>query len=482
MSTLKKNLLKGTVWSIGGVLCSLLVTFATNIWLARLLSPQEFGEVGIIMFFITLFTVFTEGGLAGALVRKKEATEDDYSTVFVFNFVISIFCFLLLVLFSGIIANYYHNPNLEKILIVSGFVLIINSFQITQNARLISELKFKQKYIYRFCAVLIASVVGIICAYQGFGVWALIIIQLLTAGLFTIILWIWEGTFFKLYFNKESFKELYGYGVNTTLASLLNTAFDNIYQVILGKYFSISEVGYFYQAKKLQDIPGGIINMITQNVVFSSLSKLQDDKAQFMSAYNKIMLMFTVTLGLTSSLMYLYAENIIMLFYGQKWVGSIFYMQVLTIASFFYLQELFNRTILKVFNQTKQILYLEFIKKGIQLVSIVLGLYFLNLKILIFGFALTNILNYGINFYFSRRIMGKVSFYELIVVVKIFFISAFLTFLVLQLCNYLKIENNTALLFIPVFVIAYFLSLSVFKIFNLFLEFRNIKNLITNKS
>ena len=326
MSSFKKSIISGTIWSIAGQVATLLIILISNVILARMLSPKEFGQIGIIMFFIMLANVFTEGGLSGALIRKKNATKIDYSTVFIFNLIVSIFCFLLLLLFSDFIANYYNDHLLKKLIIVSGFVLIINAFQITQNAKLMSDMKFKQKTLYRFFAVLIATIIGLIFAYLGYGVWALVVIQLLISFNMTLILWFFEGLHLSVKFNRKSFNELYGFGINTTIASLLNTTFDNIYQLILAKHFSLNQTGFYYQAKKLQEVPTGVINMVAQSVVFSSLSKLQDDKTLFINAYNKIFLYFLIVLGLITILTYVYAEQIILLLYGKKRIDSVIYM------------------------------------------------------------------------------------------------------------------------------------------------------------
>ena len=288
MSKLKETIIKGTIWSVTGQMATILISLGTNIWLARLLTPKEFGQVGIIMFFIVFADVLTESGLGGALIRKKNASREDYSTVFVTNLIFSALFYLIIILASGSIASFYNDIIIKDLLIVAGLVLIINAFQLTQNVKLISDMKFKKKSLYRFIAVFISSSIGIYLAINGLGVWSLVLIYLMSAAINTILLWIFEGSFLKFEFFKASFKELYSFGLNTTLASLLNTVFDNIYQLILGKYFSLSQTGYFYQAKRLQSVPSNLVDIISQSVIFSALTKLQDDKQSFGVVYNKI--------------------------------------------------------------------------------------------------------------------------------------------------------------------------------------------------
>src|SRR5690606_29369958 len=192
MSTLKKSFITGFIWSFVGQTSYLFVALIANIILARLLSPYEFGQVGIVMFFIIISKVLTESGLTGALVRKKDATEEDFSTVFIFNLIISVFLFFLLVLFSGLIADFYDNRALKNILIALAFILIINAFQFTQNAKIVRDLKFKKQSLYALVAVILSSLIGLILALFDYGVWALVIMQICNAFILTLLYWIYE--------------------------------------------------------------------------------------------------------------------------------------------------------------------------------------------------------------------------------------------------------------------------------------------------
>lgn len=478
MSSFKRSVLHGTLWSLFGQGGNMAVTFITNIILARLLTPYEFGQVGIIMFFIMLANVFTEGGLGGALVRKKEIEKEDYASVFVFNLIVSILCFTLLILFSGQISRYYKDAELQNLLIVAGGVLLINAFQMTQNAKMLREMKFKRKSIYTFVAVLLASITGVILAINGFGVWSMVIMQLLIAAFTTSLIIFFEGAYFSLRFNKKAFKELYGFGINTTLASLLNTAFDNIYQLIMGRFFSISQVGLFYQAKKLQEVPSNAINQLTLGVLFTSLSKLQEDRRAFVRVYSKIILLFTIVMGFITSFIYLYSESIILILYGRAWIGAVFFMKLLCIASFFYLQEMVNRIIFKVFNQTRKILYLEIMKKVIQAVSIVIGVVTLDLKVLIIGFVISSVISYFVNFYSSRKVLGIFDWYEVFLLLKVIFIATICVITITYLLQLLNISGIYEFLLFPVLILLYAALLRILKVANLITEFKELKNIL----
>jgi len=477
----KRNIIINFFWSFLGRGGYLFIGLITNIVLVRLLSPYEFGQVGIIMFFIVLAKVLTESGLSGALIRKEEANTQDYSTVFVFNLVISFSLMLLLIIFSGKISDFYEDPQLKNILIVSSTVLLINAFQITQIAKLIRDLNFRKKAIYEFFSIFFASIIGVVLAFSSAGVWSVIVMQISTSLILTLILWIFEGPFLKITFDIASFKSLYRFGANTTVASFLNTSFDNIYQLVLGKYFAITQTGLFFQAKKLQEVPVGVVQSTALGVVFSSLSKFQNDLPQFKRTYDQITKMFTIIVGLICLLIFFYAENIIHLLYGKDWLEATFYVQVLIIASFFTLQETLNRIIFKVFDKTEKILYLEIIKKSIQMGTIIIGVYLLDIEILLYGFLFTSVVSYFINYYYSRKIYDSFSWYELALILKVFFVSGIVVLGSLAAEHYLFLTDYYSFWLLPLIIVTYFFLLKAVGVSNIIIDIKNVLNLYRNK-
>ncbi|SNS23272.1 Membrane protein involved in the export of O-antigen and teichoic acid [Belliella buryatensis] len=473
--SLKNELISGTLWSIGGQLSSLAISLLANIYLARQLSPEEFGQMGIVMFFIVISNVFSEGGLAGAIIRKEKVTKIDYSTVFVFNIFVSFLCFCIIYLISESIGKFYSDPVIKNLLVFASIILIVNAFHITQNASLVRSMRFKQKSLYNFIAVFFSSIVGVILAKTGYGVWSLVTMHVLTSVITTVLLISFEGFLPRLRFSFDSFSSLYSFGVNTTLASLLNTAFDNIYQLILGKYFSILQVGLFFQAKKIQDVPGNIISRVLQSVIFSSMSKLQDDKNKFIKEYKTIMVFFSVILGIITLLFFLYAKNILSLLLGEKWLGATLFLKFLTVASFFYFHEMLNRVIFKVFNKTRKILVLEVVKKIILSLTIVLGIIKTDINVLMLGLVFSNVISYLLNTYQSNKIIGGLFRIELFFIIKIIFVISFIISLCEIIFNFNKIEGLEAFYFLPLIFILYFFSLKVFNVFDIILYLRRVK-------
>ena len=474
MSSFKTSIIFGAIWSIVGQFGYVGVVLITNIILSRLLSPYVFGQIGIVMFFIILFNVLVEGGMGGALIRKKEVSNIDYTTVFIFNLLLSLFLFILLIITSGSIASYYKDPDLRNILIISGLLLIFNSFQLVHNIKLIRELRFKRKAAYSLCSIILASLVGLIMAYTGFGVWSMVIIQLSNAIFLSLFLWFIEGNFGKLIFSKSSFKELIGFGANTTFALMVNTAFENIYQLVLGRFFSINQVGFFYQAKKLLDMPAAVVSVTGSGVVYSSLSKLQSDLGAFLKVFRKVLFIYTVIVGLVVTLVFFYAENIILILYGSKWIESSYYMKLLCIVTFFTCVNYINELIFKVFNQTKRILQVMIIRNAIQAITILLGVYFLNLDVLIYGFILAIFTSFMLYFYFSREVLQISTHSEIIKIAKIVGLSVCLVISFTFITNMMQIFGMIKLILAPLIILIYLLGIQYLNIFDIKSELRFI--------
>lgn len=467
MSNITAKLKKGLFWSVGGESSYLIISLVVNIILARLLSPEEFGVMAIAYFFIAISQVLTESGLSGALVRKNDATEIDNSTIFIFNLVISLFLYILLFFTSGWIEKFYEISNLSLYLKVLGLVLIVNAFRIIQQVKLVKELDYKTIAKIKLVSLLIASPIAVVMAYNEFGIWALITMQCVNSFLTALFYWVTQGGLEIYTFSKSSFKELYKFGLFTTLSSILDTAFDNIYQLILGKYFNLTQTGFYYQAKKLTGVSVSVIKSATSGVVFATLSKIQDDKEQFDKMYSNVNRIFTVIVGLLCLLIFLYAREILYLAYGEKWLNADFYMKILAVAYFFYMQEQFNRNIFKVFNKTHKIFILEIIKKSIIFISVAIGIYFRSIEILMYGYMITYIISYYINYYVSRTVYKSTStFLEMSYTLKTIGISLIIGGLFELINKTFSVPFLYDLIYLPIVIGGYLLLLNGWKVIN----------------
>lgn len=476
--SLKKSIISGSVWSLAGQFLIMIITLLANIILARMLTPDDFGKIGIIMFFINIAYVLSEGGLSAALIRKPEATSEDYSTVFVFNFVIGLAGFVVISLFSTYIAEFYKDPSLQLPLIVSGFVLILNATQFTTNTRLIAEMRYRDKSIYEFTAVILSSIAGVIAAYKGLGLWSIVLMQISRALFITFFYTIFEKYKQSFTFSKSSFKELYGFGLNTSLSSLINIGFDNVYQLILGGFLSLNQVGFYYQAKKIQDVPTHIFNILSQGPVYAGLSKIQYDKDRFVAAYNKIASLIMFFVGLITIVFFLFSDQIIIALFGLKWIEAGFYLKFLSVASFFFIQENVNRVIFKIFNKTKNLLVLELFKKFFQIISIFVGIYYKDIYILLSGIIISNAIGYLVNYYFASRILNDPEYKELNHILKVSSVILGILFIAQGLKDYYMIEGLTLLLLLFSVLITYIIVLFMLGLVHPKKQFQEILNII----
>lgn len=475
---LSRSMLINTLWSFFGRFGYLAVVLGSNVILVRLLSPKEFGQVGIMMFFIVAATVLVESGLSGALVRKQNVTEIDYSTIFIFNLIVSLILMTILIISSASIAKFYNDPTLKDILIASSFILIFNALKITQNTKLVKNLQFKVKSLYELVSVLVGSLIAIFLAFKGAGVWALVALQLSTSLILSCLLWIFVEPIKLFKFSTNSFKQFYKFGINTTLASLLNTTFDNIYQLILAKYFSISQAGYFYQAKKLQEMPTEVLNSAVQGTVYSALARIQHNPKEFNSLYQQVVRVFTVFTALICILIYCYAKPIIYVLYGDQWITSVFYLQLLAVAAFFYLQEMFNRIIFKIFDETNKLLKLEIFKKIIQIFTIGYGVWTMSVENLLYGFIVISIISFAINYYYARRVQKYFKWADFFIVLKVIVVSIAIVFIFEKFLDFgdksLLIQFST----FPVVILSYFTFLQIIRVMSITKELPKLIDLL----
>lgn len=475
---LSSGLLLNTLWSFIGRFGYIAIGLISNIIMVRLLSPKEFGQIGIVMFFISIAGVLVESGLSGALVRKENTTETDYSTVFIFNLVISTILAILLIITSDSIANYYNDPQLTDLLKLSSLVLIINALRTTQAVKLIKALKFKVKSLYEIISIFIGSLIGIYAATQGVGALSLLLQQVSAALTLTLLFWYFGDSINKFSFSLNSFKQVYKFGVNTTASSVISKVFDNSYQLVLAKYFSISQSGYYYQAKKLQEVPVGVLQGSVLGVVYATLSRLQSDKTKFNELYFIIVKYFTISIALICMIIFYYADFIVEVLYGKEWLTSSQYLKILIVASFFYLQEILNRVLFKIFDRTDIILKLEVIKKTILSLTILYGVCTHSINNLLYGFLIVSIISFIINYNYARKVHSVPYWSELAIIIK----TAVIAIIVISFSIYVKklynIRDIYTLVFLPLIIITDFILLSLFKVINFRRDCKNIKALL----
>lgn len=404
---LKSQAISGVLWNSVGKISSIGIEFIVGIILARLLTPKEFGLIGTIMVVIALSQVFINSGFSQALIRKQDCTQKDYSTVFFFNLAVGLFLFVVLILSSGFIGRFYNNPELEPLLQVLGIGLIISSLTLIQSTKLIKHIDFKLQTKISVIGSLISGVIAILMAFKGFGVWSLVVKSLSSQIINSVLLWAWNRWKPDWVFSLHSFKDLFGFGSKLLLSGLIGTFFNNIYYIVIGKYFSVSDLGFYTRAELFVKLPSQNISDIVTSVGYPVLAKLQDDPVQLKSALKSIM---TTTFFIVSILMFGMAavsHSLVITLVGEQWEPSIFYMQLLCFFGLMYPLISININFLNVVGRSDLYLKLQLVAQFLAIPITIVGV-LLGIKFLIFGICLNSLVTY---IYFSK-ISSKYSGYK----------------------------------------------------------------------
>jgi O-antigen/teichoic acid export membrane protein len=430
-SQLKKKTLSGLFWSFSDLIINQGIKFIIQIVLARLLLPKDFGIIGMITVFIAVSQSIIDSGFSNALIREKESSQEDFSTVFYFNLFMAAVLYILLFLFSESISSFFKEPQLVSILRVLALVIIVNSFGLIQRTILVKKIDFKTQTKISVISSIVSGVIAILCAYQGFGVWSLVIQTLLSQFIQSLLLSLYNRWVPSLVFSIDSFKKLFTFGWKLLVSGLINTLYNNLYFLIIGKKFSAVELGYYTNAEKLLDAVAQSITTSVQKVSYPVLSSIKEDEDKLRVAYKKIIkttvfIAFPLMLGATAV-----ANPLITLVFGEKWVNSIIYFQISCFAGMLYPLHAINLNILQVKGRSDLFLRLEIIKKiiGLSLISIVL---FLKLGIigLLWSAVLGSYISYFINSYYSAELLSYSTIEQIKDVIPVFIISILMSIVV----------------------------------------------------
>lgn len=330
--SLGQQTVSGVAWTTVQRFASLFLAFVANLVLARLLSPDDFGCVGLLMIFISLSQIFVDGGFGSALIQKKEPTQEDYSTIFYWNLMLATVLYLILFFLAPVIARFYEIPILKEILRVQGLILFLDAFGLIHKNNLRKTLQFKKISLIVLGANLIAVVVAIAMAYNGFGVWCLVAQQLLISGMSTVLYWIFNRWKPSIMFSGKSLKELFSFGGFILLSNMMVTFFNEIQSLIMGKLYTVRDVGLYTQARKFETIMSGTPSTVVNQVTFPVFSKFQNDIPQLRSILRRITKVMAFVVFPAMILVILIAKPAIVLMLTDKWIDCVPYFQILCIG------------------------------------------------------------------------------------------------------------------------------------------------------
>jgi O-antigen/teichoic acid export membrane protein len=372
-TNLRKKTVTSLLWTSFEKFGMMGMAFVSNLILARLLMPEDFGAIGMLNIFIAISGAFMIGGLSSAIIQKKNVTDKDLSTVFIWNMVVSLVCYLLLFLLAPSIAKYYNIDILKDVLRVYGITLLLVAVSVVQQAWMQKQLQFKELAIRNLVSSFIGLIVGIVMAFKGFAVWSLVFSNLTQQFVASVMIWGISKWRPKMVFDKTSFKELFSFGGMMLLTSLVDRIYRNIQGLLIGKYYTASDLGMYNQAKKLEDVPNGSMSYIVSKVTFPVFSKLQDNKDQLLSALRKNLIATTYLNFPLIVLLMIIAKPLILLLYGEKWLFAVPYFQLLSLGGLLYTLNSINSNIVKSLGKGRLFLITDVIIKIVGFVLLVVG-------------------------------------------------------------------------------------------------------------
>ena len=403
--SLREKTVAGMMWSGIGKFGTLTLNFLSNLVLARLLLPSDYGAVGMLHVFIAVSGVFVSAGFGSALIQKKNPTHLDYTSVFYWNLAASLLFYGILFFSGPAIARFYNMPELCSILRVQSLGMIVGAFSHVQSNQLQKQLRFRELSIRNIVATVIGTAVSITLALLGYGVWSLVFGNLVSSIAAVLLLWwmsSWRPT---REFSWQSLRELFSFGGLMALSSLVETLYSNLQSLIIGKWFSAKDLGYYSQARKLEGVPTSALSHIVGSVVFPVFSSLQDDRERLVSAFRKNIKSVTYLNFPLMVLLIIIARPLITLLYGAKWETSIPYFQILCIFSMVYTLNTLNTNVIKSLGRSGVFFTIQLTKRIIGIVLIILGT-----RIGIFGLLWAVVANgyiaVLINLFVNKRLIG----------------------------------------------------------------------------
>lgn len=406
-----------TIWSLLERLSSQAVSFFIGIVLARILSPNEYGIVGLTTIFISLSNTFVDAGFANGLIRKIDRTEKDLSTAFYFNVVVGLVAYGILWFCSPLIAAFFNEPLLIPLVKIIGLSVFLNSLCVVQNALLTANLNIRLQTIINLCGQLPAGLLAIVLAYNGWGVYALATQTVAAAFIRTVLLWIFAKWRPHEKFSKESFRYLFSFGSKLLGANLIGTIFNEIYSVLIGKFFTKAELGFFTKANGLKNNFYSIGSGIVQKVALPVLSKYQNDIPSLRDHFREVMRLLIMIIAPLSAYLCFSGRDIIIFLWTDKWEPAVLFFQILVAGVMWEPISQLSLSLMQVVNRTGLILKLEFPKKASYAVIIAISIKYGVLGLAVSSFFI-NLVGSLINLHPTKKILGYSYLLQLLDVIK----------------------------------------------------------------
>ena len=410
--SLKDKTVKGVGWSAADAFLGQGVTFIVGLVLARLLTPEEYGLIGIVTIFTTVLLGFVDCGFGNALIRKQDVTDDDYNTMFIVNMSMSVLMYTFLFIGAPFISRFFDRPQLIHLIRVTGLLLIIQAFSIVQNTILTKRIDFKTKTKASVISAVSSGIVGIIMALTGFGVWSLVGQQVFRQIVYSLCLWLFNRWWPSFRFSINSLRYMWGFGWKLMVSGFVDRLWTQLYQVVVGKFYNPAMLGQYTRAEQYSSIFSSNISSIVQRVSYPVLSMVQDDKERMINGYRRIIktTMFITAIIMIS--MAAVAEPLIYCLIGPQWHIAATFLPYICLVMVLYPLHAINLNMLQVQNRTDIFLYLEMVKKILAIGPICIGI-FIDIYWMLISSVVLGIICFFLNSYYSGKFLGYNSWAQL---------------------------------------------------------------------
>lgn len=480
MSNLKQKSIDGVIWTLIEKVGKQFIKIILGVILARLLTPADYGLIGMIMVFFAFSMVFIDSGFGAAYIQKKEATEVDASTIFYFNLFVSSLFFVALWFTAPLIADFYSESQLIELIRVMAIVLIINSFGLVQLVKLKKDVDFKKKTLLTLGSAVLATTAGIIAALLDYGVWSLVIQEIARAIIKNLGLWIFYKWRPLLSFNIDSLKSLFSFSSWSLLIGIVNSIFNNIYTLVIGKFFPVAQLGFYTKANQFQKMISQQASNAVGSVAFPVFSKLQDEKVLLKKAVRKFNQHSMFFIAPIAAIFFVIAKPFFLILLTEKWLPMVPYFQLLLIAGALYPLHMVNVQVLSAQGKMKLSFNISMIKNIFRVLNIII-MYRFGIINIIYGEIVCSFLALIINTFYTKRLVDYGMFEQLKDISVILLTSIVLTgigvLLMDELTNqYLKIAVIVIFIGSLYLISMYYLNRKLF-----FDNLKIIKNKVSGK-
>lgn len=402
--TLKSKVISGLIWSASDKLITQLGYFAVTLYIARLIGPEAFGLIGMLTIFMLLTESVINNGFSQALVqRSQHLTEADASTVFYINMVWGIFIYLVLFISAPLIADFYQKPELVSIARWLFFIVIINSLTVVVRAKLTIKVDFKSQAISGLFATLASAPIAIYLAQQGYSYWSFVLLLLIKAVVLNISLWCFSRWYPKAIFSKDSFYRLFNFGSKLMLAGFVATFVNNLYVVLIGRYFNAASVGHFTQATNVTNFLSQFISSTLQGVTYPILTSVKEDREKLIAIYKQL-ITATMLVSLPALVGFsAVAEEFVLLFLGEQWLPAVPVIQLLCFARMITPISAINMNILNAVGRSDLFLKIDLCKLPMTLISLLIAIPF-GIEGVAWGALITSFVSFFINAYYPGQL------------------------------------------------------------------------------